>query len=1098
MATTSYKLDLTDSDSKIKFQLVQGQESKNLNDKDNKDSNVSLFLKDFSFKAEMYSYNTLELVVVTNNVSLEEYKDITFSMYKVYEEDNNKTTTKYIAQNYYVVEKKFKVISSEANQREYKLKAYSADYFLTIDKFCQAFTGKTLIGGIISPTLTYCKSKNFNRFRSLTGCTTADNLVENLQNFLNDSIIPYAVQYNESFYDFMVRMCNRDGEFLYFGADNKLHVGLAKDSFSLDTTAITEAEYIQTYDKEDETHWIEPDYLGRFKTIDLLEIKDNDSKEDKEKKEEANKKQLEKFDYIKKFNEPTSSEESNLYSNCCVLAPEYLENLSQNKEYRGEYTTKDDYFAWFSEITTAIRTFAVEGTILDSAASIAKFEADRWIHIKYWINGINETFDDKFKYIYRKDDKPIDRTYLYADCTRSNANYKDIYNKLETYQTSQLRLKLTGDDLPNIGDLVVWNGKCYVVYNIEATFLSKDNDAYSQGYEMLLLQCTVDPQDASNYIVYPLPMPEKRYCKSSAQRAKVMDNFDPSRLGRVRVKFPWQKETDIEQDKDKNINEDNNWSPWIRVATPMASDGAGFLFIPAIGDEVLVDFENGNIECPYVIGSFYNESNKPSVASQSQTHGKVKSITSANGHHISFTDNGGGERYLANFLPLTKYITSFGDLDKVTFDGENAKYFGGGFEISDYYGIYSITGSTHNRSISISSPYGDVCIDAFQGITINAPLGDVKIVGKNVSIEARNNLTLESGTNIQGYFANKNNYIKIPEVFMSSLNSTVGFDLSFLRNYLEVLFRPIGGTLLLKSNRYMRLEAGDGETATYDAEKKITKNNILTSLVNIESPSPLQDAKIDAVSAYDGLINYKNKLESIVTHYNDYIQQEDVVNFFENDNSVKMLGDVKIIITNGGRRVSKYFLTLTDFDYISNIESTRKDLEECYKMGIKLKKFKHETFKRIVNEFWDNIRRCLNRQATPNFDIPFTKRELVYENLKRIVESNKDLKNSISVANWNSQVDVRNLVSMNTTEIQDISIPFYKEMGKNAFNTIKNYSGIKDLSDDKKWSSKDKGVILFSSDKNSFFKMNKDGVFEKGWTLDYTKEFIDIMGSVND
>jgi hypothetical protein len=110
------------------------------------------------------------------------------------------------------------------------------------------------------------------------------------------------------------------------------------------------------------------------------------------------------------------------------------------------------------------------------------------------------------------------------------------------------------------------------------------------------------------------------------------------------------------QDNDKKINEDNNWTPWIRVASPMASDGAGFFFTPAEGDEVIIDFENENIESPYVNGAFYNDSNKPGAAAQTQTHGKVKSISSANGHHISFTDNGGLERYMANFLPLSKYI----------------------------------------------------------------------------------------------------------------------------------------------------------------------------------------------------------------------------------------------------------------------------------------------------------------------------------------------------------------------------------------------------------------------------------------------------------
>lgn len=1070
MAATIYKLEMqTVGNNEFKTVLTQGTAVSPLG------SNTSLLVKDIKFNAQMYSPNSLEIVVSATGIDLELYTEIKLSLYKT-----NSDKQIYTAQNYYVVERKFIVKSENAGQKEYTLKAYSADFFLTIDKFCQAFTGKTLINGIISPTLTNSKSKNFDLFRSLTANTTNENLVVNLQNFGKDSIIPYAVQYNESFYDFMVRMCNRDGEFLYFGADNKLHIGLEKKEGEL--TDRYSAEFIQTYNTEDTTNWVEPDYLGRFKSGDLSNIEDDDAKAEIR----------EGFNYIKTFNNPSENVNSNLSSYSCILSPEYLENLAQSADYRGDYATKDDYFAWFSEITASLQTLAQEATLLDSVATWSNYITDRWIHIKSWIDSTNKNFEEKFC-IYKKEESDNTTSkYLYSDGTRTNARYKDIYNKLEVAQTHQVKINVTGEAFPELGSIVKFNNESYVVYQLEVKFINKNEDTfqeeYKQEYKLLLVQCNSDT-------CYPLPMPEKRFCKASAQRAIVKDNFDPSRLGRVRVKFPWQKETDTDDEKG------NNWTPWIRVSTPMASDGAGFLFTPAVDDEVLVDFENGNIEYPYVSGAFYNDSNKPSVASQSQTHGKVKSITSANGHHISFTDNGGLERYMANFLPLSKYITSFGKCDQETFKEEYAKYFGGGFEISDYYGIYSISGSTHNRSIDISSPYGTVSIDAFQGITINAPLGDVKIVGKNVNIEARNNLTLESGTNIQGYFANKNNYIKIPESIITSINSTIGLDLSFVRNYLEVLLRPIGGTMLIKSNRYLRIEAGDGETSTYDSEKKITKNNILTSLVNIESPTPLENAKINAVEAYNGLVTYKNMLENIITQYNNvygrFSHNEDVIKFFENDGTVKALGDIKIITRENGRQISRYFLTLQDAEYRSNIESIRDNLEECYNIAYKLMKFKHDNFRNLVSEFWKNTSKYLNRNGdNPTYAIPFSRRKFVYEHLKSIVESNKDLNDNLRLDNY-TQENLRNVVHIRNVE-NNQNIPFYKKMGYNALNTLKSISGFKELSDDKIWSSKDKGTILISDNKNSFFKMKSNGTFERGWKRDYRTEFLDIMSSIND
>ena len=50
----------------------------------------------------------------------------------------------------------------------------------------------------------------------------------------------------------------------------------------------------------------------------------------------------------------------------------------------------------------------------------------------------------------------------------------------------------------------------------------------------------------------------------------------------------------------------NEMTPWIRVVQPYTGGGKGFYFIPEIGEEVLVDFEDQNAERPFVIGSNYN------------------------------------------------------------------------------------------------------------------------------------------------------------------------------------------------------------------------------------------------------------------------------------------------------------------------------------------------------------------------------------------------------------------------------------------------------------------------------------------------------------
>ena len=48
-------------------------------------------------------------------------------------------------------------------------------------------------------------------------------------------------------------------------------------------------------------------------------------------------------------------------------------------------------------------------------------------------------------------------------------------------------------------------------------------------------------------------------------------------------------------------------SPWIRVVTPMATPGGGTFFRPQKGDEVLINFDNDNVERPYVVGSLFSK-----------------------------------------------------------------------------------------------------------------------------------------------------------------------------------------------------------------------------------------------------------------------------------------------------------------------------------------------------------------------------------------------------------------------------------------------------------------------------------------------------------
>ncbi|UVI27385.1 phage baseplate assembly protein V [Paenibacillus spongiae] len=111
--------------------------------------------------------------------------------------------------------------------------------------------------------------------------------------------------------------------------------------------------------------------------------------------------------------------------------------------------------------------------------------------------------------------------------------------------------------------------------------------------------------------------------------AIVTNNQDPEHMGRVKLRFPWRKGEDE--------------SHWARVATLMAGNGRGTYFLPEVGDEVLVAFEMGNIDHPYVIGAIWNgQDNPPNKNGDGDNN--IRTIKSRSGHELTFDDTNGQEK----------------------------------------------------------------------------------------------------------------------------------------------------------------------------------------------------------------------------------------------------------------------------------------------------------------------------------------------------------------------------------------------------------------------------------------------------------------------
>lgn len=185
--------------------------------------------------------------------------------------------------------------------------------------------------------------------------------------------------------------------------------------------------------------------------------------------------------------------------------------------------------------------------------------------------------------------------------------------------------------------------------------------------------------------------------------AQVSDANDPIHQGRVKLTFPWLS--------------DDYVSDWARTLQPGAGKDRGFMVVPEVGDEVLVAFEQGDPQRPYVLGGLFNGVDTPSSKGPSLIDGNSgavnrRSFISRKGHRIDLFDEDG----------KTEGITA------ETGDGKLK------------IGLNSV-----KTQIVVHSD-GTIQIEGSKGIVIDAGSSDIEMKGKKISITATNGASLSGGT----------------------------------------------------------------------------------------------------------------------------------------------------------------------------------------------------------------------------------------------------------------------------------------------------------------------------------------------------------------
>ncbi|WP_455261420.1 type VI secretion system Vgr family protein [Prevotella jejuni] len=126
--------------------------------------------------------------------------------------------------------------------------------------------------------------------------------------------------------------------------------------------------------------------------------------------------------------------------------------------------------------------------------------------------------------------------------------------------------------------------------------------------------------------VMSLPNPKVEMPLAETQMATVLSNADPHGAGRVQVRMNWQT--------------DNMRTSWVRVMTPDGGgskdvkSNRGFVFIPEVGDQVLLGFRHGDPARPYVMGSLFNGT----TGSGGFAANHKKSLTTRSGSTVTFDD----------------------------------------------------------------------------------------------------------------------------------------------------------------------------------------------------------------------------------------------------------------------------------------------------------------------------------------------------------------------------------------------------------------------------------------------------------------------------
>ena len=273
------------------------------------------------------------------------------------------------------------------------------------------------------------------------------------------------------------------------------------------------------------------------------------------------------------------------------------------------------------------------------------------------------------------------------------------------------------------------------VISLYSSFLKRVGDLSEESLgNFIIIEITHEVSQGSYYknrfkaipaTIKALPSPKVRMPLAETQMATVLSNADPQGKGRVRVRMNWQT--------------DGMQTGWVRVMTPDGGSSSdvksnrGFVFIPEVGDQVLLGFRHGDPARPYVMGSLFNGT----TGGGGLEGNHMKSLTTRSGHTIKLNDSlsslgitiNAGETFTVNAREMEVNI----DSDIIEKIGKNKiSTIGNKISLEAMEKEEEITENTNiNIGGHLTQEVGDIVLETFSGDAIIIAEGKALLQGKD-------------------------------------------------------------------------------------------------------------------------------------------------------------------------------------------------------------------------------------------------------------------------------------------------------------------------------------------------------------------------------